>query len=80
MITRDMLRTDLPPDIRTDGYANVVLALCADHYYATDGSNSYLPRWQTMTAAWYRNNDRLYLGWIELEEVGMPEFAELAPK
>lgn len=74
MITRDMLRRDLPSDIRTDGYANVVLALCADCYYSPDGSNSYLPRWQTVTAIWYRNNASHYEGWIELEEVGMPEF------
>lgn len=76
MITRDMLRNDWPIDIRTDGRANVVLALAADHYYTLDGSNSYLPRWQTMTAVWYRNHHSDYLGWIELEEVGMPEFAQ----
>lgn len=76
MVTQAMLRTDLPKDIRdVDGGANVILALCADCYYAPNGSNSYLPNWQTMTACWYLKHTELYRGWIELEDVPLPPFA-----
>ncbi len=73
MITKDLIRTDLPPIINyPDGSVNCILALANDSYY--DKTNTYFARWQTMNSIWYINNKERFFGWIELEHVPVPKF------
>lgn len=68
IITREMLRTDLPP-VLTDstGGCNVVLGCLKRKCY--DDSNTYISRWQTSNTVWYRAHADDYEGWIELEDL-----------
>ena len=68
IITRQMLRTDLPP-IRTDrgGGCNCVLAVWKRTGY--DDTNTYMGRWLTSNTEYYCKNVHLFEGWIELEDL-----------
>ena len=68
IITRDMLRTDLPP-VRTDkgGGCNCVLAVWKRTIY--DNTNTYIGRWTTSNTEYYRKNVDQFEGWIELEDL-----------
>lgn len=67
MITRQQLRTDLPPVIERNGYTNNVLALRGPCSYTKD--NTYSGPWDVVNAIWYRDRKKYYLGWIELEDI-----------
>jgi hypothetical protein len=68
IITRQMLRTDLPP-VRTDrgGGCNCVLACWKRTIYAD--TNTYIGRWTTSNTAYYCKNVDQFEGWIELEDL-----------
>jgi hypothetical protein len=71
-ITKDMLRTDLPPIKELeDGRTNVVLAFWKDNVYCD--TNTYLSQWTVSNTAYYNINSHAFLGWVELEEVLLPK-------
>lgn len=71
-ITKDMIRTDLPPVLELeDGCTNTVLALMKDSGYCE--TNLYIPRWQVCNTKWYCANKGMYEGWIELENILLPQ-------
>ena len=67
-ITRDMLRTDLPP-VREDkgGGCNCVLAVWKRTIF--DDSNTYIGRWTTSNSEYYIKNADSFEGWIDLEDL-----------
>lgn len=68
IITRQMLRRDLPPIIDfPDGSCNCVLACYKRTIY--DDSNTYLPRWGISNTHYYCKNVGIFEGWIELEDL-----------
>ena len=72
MITKKMLRTDKPVEKRlADGRINSVLALWKESIWGED--NHYLGRWIVSNVAYYNANIDHFEGWIELEDMLLPE-------
>ena len=68
MITRQQLQTDLPPIIdRGNGYTNLVLALRGPNSYTKE--DIYEGPWEVTNTTCYHGNKKMYLGWIELEDI-----------
>jgi len=65
MITKDMLRTDLPEYKDKDGHCNSVLALHSNKIYCD--SNPMISRWIVSNVAYYLANPDAFEGWVELE-------------
>jgi len=74
-ITRDMLQKGrCPVTTKKTGGINSVLACLSDKAYCP--SNTYIPRWMVVNAAYYNKNRSLYCGYITLEQLETPEFNE----
>ncbi len=71
MITKDMIRIDLPEYKEVEGYCNMVLAIHADEYFCK--TNTCMPVWSISNVAYYLKNQHLFKGWIELEHLLPPE-------
>ncbi|MFA5312889.1 MAG: hypothetical protein WC375_06160 [Methanomassiliicoccales archaeon] len=64
-----MVNDKMPPIVQyDDGYYNSVVARHSDLIYASDGSNSYIPRWSVTSSLFYHYNPNMFSGWIGIAE------------
>ena len=68
-IKKNQLNSGLP-EIRhkKDGSVNVVLAMWKSDIYGED--NLYIPAWTVSNTEYYHANANMFLGWIDLEDMG----------
>jgi hypothetical protein len=76
-ITKEMIKIGPAPErINVRDGVNMVLALNKESLYAKDGSNAYIPRWQVSNAAYYNSNLEDFEGWIDLEDIPLPDWVD----
>ena len=76
-ITKEMLTTGPAPErISSRDGINMVLVLYKESMYSKDGSNAYLPRWQTSNTAYYNRHLDDFEGWIDLEDLSLPSWVD----